>query len=222
MSLNSSNKVVEIVIKAKAFLEKEIGNGYVFHNINHTSRVAQQVLQFSKAYHLNIREQNALVLAAWLHDTGYLKGPKDHEYRSKQLASSWMNERFFPEEDIILVCELIMSTQISQNPKTLLECCICDADLEHLYRGDYFATTLNLISEWKWLLNKNTSDLAFLDIQINFLESHTFKTDYARHHYRKNKDYNLSQLVALKKDNPDIAQISFDHVNPNQLIFLDE
>jgi len=185
--------------RARRHYDAAVFDSYAFHNLSHTERVVNQVERFVDVYQIDAVDACYLTAAAWLHDVGYDKGAAGHEERSRQLAMLWCDEIDYPADGRAIIGDIILSTQLPQMPSSLLQCCICDADLEHLYQGDYFTVVEYLKEEWA------ASDVAdqkkddYLNRQIEFLSQHTFKTDYAQYHYQRLKDEILSALAHQSK-----------------------
>ena len=64
-------------------LSEELDRRYLYHNLKHTQRVVQSTKVLMEHAKLDEDDQENLLLAAWLHDTGYTKGSKEHEKQRK-------------------------------------------------------------------------------------------------------------------------------------------
>jgi hypothetical protein len=82
-------------------------------------------------------------------------------------------------EDKEHVARLIMVTKIPQQPKTLLESIICDADLDYLGREDFPA-----IAEFLYLELKACGEMSdrnrLNELQLSFLGAHQYHTESSR------------------------------------------
>ena len=92
--------------------------------------------------------------------------------------------------------DLILCTKIPQQPKTLLERIICDVDLDYLGRPDFYEISDQLFRELKALSVINNID-EWNKIQINFLEAHTYHTDFAIRNRQPNKEQRIKELKQL-------------------------
>jgi len=103
----------------------------------------------------------------------------------------------FNKEDIEIIKGMIMATKVPQKPHTLLEKIICDADLVYLGGDNYDSISTTLHKE----LTLNGIDLdedQWLDMQINFLESHNYWTEYYLNRLAPNKKSVLDRLKSRK------------------------
>ena len=77
---------------------------------------------------------------------------------------------------------------------TILEKIICDADLMYLGTDDFKLRGDDLYLEF--LANKTVSNKDdWNKLQIRFLKSHRFHTDYAQLHFGQKKQENLEELL---------------------------
>jgi len=178
-------------------LQEESPVTNVYHNSIHTKEVAAAVEKIAKAEKISAEETEILILAAWLHDTGYIACCEGHEEISADRARKYLEEKKYPSGKIDKVVNCIMATQTPQNPQNHLEKIICDADLHHLgnknfkdrsdiYRAEYEKTTGKVFSDKNWV-KKN----------LNFLKEHKFFTKYANDHYQEQKILNIIKLEKL-------------------------
>jgi len=57
-------------------------------------------------------EHEQLLLSAWLHDTGYAKGTKDHEETASAIAEEFLSKHGYTAQGIKEVKRLIMATKM--------------------------------------------------------------------------------------------------------------
>ena len=79
-----------------------------------------------------IETESLLILetSAWLHDTGFTLSYANHEYFSCLIAKELLPGWDASEQEIELICSLIMVTKVPQSPVNLLGNILCDADLD--------------------------------------------------------------------------------------------
>ncbi|KAF2332580.1 Pycsar system effector family protein [Flavobacterium daemonense] len=173
-------------------LKDKLSNLYSYHNFNHTLTVVSAVKELCKKEDVGDKDKEALLVAAWFHDTGYINGHENHEKESTKIAEDFLQERGKSEEFIALVSSLILATAKDYEPKTLLEKIIKDADYAHLM-GEEYTTTCELLR----LELKNTGIVSFSNAEwtrenLNFLlNKHRFYTDYALKKWQPLKEKNL-------------------------------
>ncbi|MGY8916449.1 MAG: phosphohydrolase, partial [Flavobacteriales bacterium] len=69
-----SNIIKETEDFVTNLLNQQLSSNYLYHNLRHTQRVVKNTKELLDAYDLNDKENEAIELAAWLHDTGYTEG----------------------------------------------------------------------------------------------------------------------------------------------------
>src|SRR4249920_1652254 len=83
---DSSTMNNPIISEVKEYVEDLFRNKYdnrsSYHSLEHTKEVAEAAGKIGKGSGLSDEELEAVVIAAWFHDTGYLFEPKDHEKQS--------------------------------------------------------------------------------------------------------------------------------------------
>lgn len=185
-------------------LKDKLSNLYSYHNFNHTLTVVTAVKELCKKEEVSDGDKEALIIAAWFHDTGYINGYDNHEKESVKIATAFLKEKGQSEEFIATVAGLILATQKEYVPKTHLEKIIKDADYAHLM-GTEYVTTCELLR----LELKNTGKISFSNAEwakenLNFLlNKHRFYTDYALRKWQPLKEKNLV-LVRKKIDKQEL------------------
>jgi predicted metal-dependent HD superfamily phosphohydrolase len=166
-----------------------------FHTLQHTQEVVAGCETMAEYYHLEDEDRFALLLAAWFHDTGYSGGQAaGHENLSIELATKFLNEHKVHPNIIAKVVGCINATRLPQNPNSLIEQIICDADLFHLGTGDF--------KEKNKLLREELNDFGHLELSkkdwrkknIEFLTKHNYFTSYAKENLDPLKQVYLEEL----------------------------
>ncbi len=188
-------------------LSKVLDPSYLYHNLTHTKRVVKSVLELLEHHNLDDNQKEALLLAAWLHDTGYTQGSENHEEKSCEIAKDFLSGEGYDNKKIENVCQLIMSTKMESTPTTLSEKIIRDADASHFGKKSYMETCLLLRNEWETQGLRSFSDVEWLDENIKFFSQyHQFYTDYAKENWQPIKDENFKRLKKERKTIKEIAK----------------
>ena len=169
---------------------------FLYHNLEHTRRVVQSTKELIGHYDLTGKEENALLLAAWLHDTGYIHGREGHEKKSSQIAEKYLLEQGEDSGTVQQVCNLIMATERYHKPRNLMEEIIRDADASHLGQP-IFEDVSELLKKELALMDiahYTPGEWRQLHVEI-FRNEHHFHTAYARKHWQPGKDRNLISLL---------------------------
>ena len=192
--------MTELLKKVDKFVlnlfKEKLPNTYIYHNYNHTKRVVKSTKELIENSEINVKEEEVLLLSAWLHDTGYTVKFEGHEEESVKIAKQFLKDNNADNDTIELVSNCIMATKFGVTPETKLEKIIKDADCSHLSK-DYFDETSELLRQELQLLNiHNYSTEEWLAGNVNlFTDKHKYYTDYASKNWKAGKDENLAEIL---------------------------
>lgn len=184
---------------ASNFINEKMPKKFVYHDIEHTENVVNSCKELGAKYFLSEKDLSLLVTAAWFHDIGYVDGPEGHEARGAEKVAVFLKDRGFGESDIAVVQGCIMATKMPQSPSTILEKIICDSDLNHLGKDNYWERCVKVRQELMIAKNTIMQEDAWLDFEIQFLESHSYHTDIAQTSWGEQKKQHIKQLLKLRK-----------------------
>ena len=205
------NTLLEAEKYVISFLNEKLDSKYVYHNLAHTQRVVEKTKELAELSDITEAERTQLQLAAWFHDTGYIKGAENHEERSVDIASAFLKEHNVSEKDISHISDIILATKMGYIPKNQLEKIIRDADCAHLGSKNFSDSTELLRKEWELTANRTLSEVDWLQENIDFLtKKHKFYTNEALANWDKTKGKNLAQLLKTqKKLKEDSSKLAF-------------
>ncbi|MBO0321365.1 HD domain-containing protein [Muricauda sp. CAU 1633] len=201
----------DIVEKTEQFVcelfDKKLDPRFLYHNLRHTQRVVKSTKELLNFYNLKEEENERLILTAWLHDTGYVEAPENHEEASCKIATDFLKDNGYNAADAKEVCNLILATKKQYEPQNLSEEIIRDADMSHFAKKSYWETTDFLKKELKELGIANYSAKEWREKNIQmFRKGQKFYTDYAKENWEEGKQRNLKQLLKDKKTEKNIAK----------------
>jgi len=176
-------------------LEQRLPENLYYHNIKHTIDVVTEVELIGWAEGLSEEEILILKLAALFHDSGHSVDYETHEEQSSKIASDILTHYQYPQDQVDVVCRLILSTKFPPSPKDKLEEVMCDSDLDYLGRSDFIPVSNTLYQELKERNLIGTLE-EWNKKQLNFIKSHQYYTETARNLREVNK---LSQIERLEK-----------------------
>ncbi len=184
-----------------SILNTDLDRKFVYHNLSHTQRVVNSTKELIENLKIDTIAAENLEIAAWFHDTGFIKGCKNHEEESVKIATEFLKNNNIANDRIEIISKLILATKMNHQPKDDLEKIIMDADCAHLASKNFFDYTYLLRKEWELTNLKNDSDLEWIEGNIEFFtQQHRFNTDYALKNWTKTKQKNLSKLIKSQKD----------------------
>ena len=201
----------EIIAKTEKFvtdlLSKELDPKYLYHNLRHTQRVVKSSKELLNSQEVSEEEKEILLLATWLHDTGYTKGSENHEENSCVIAREFLGQLGYESERISKVESCILATKRHHEPINLREKIIRDADASHLAQKSYLETTELLREELSLLGIAEYSAKDWREENLKMFRSeHRYYSDYAKENWQAGKDKNLRRLVKAKKSEKLIAK----------------
>ncbi len=190
---NLVEKADEFVLK---LFKEKLHATYLYHNYRHTQRVVKSTKELIDNSQINVKDQEALLLAAWFHDTGYTITFKGHEKESVKIAEDFLNSQNATPELLEKVRQNILATRFDYEPKTIPEKIIQDADSSH-FAQEYFEETSELLRQELELHSiKNYTSAEWLQENIEtFTKKHRFYTTYALTHWQEGKEENLLNLI---------------------------
>ncbi len=177
-------------------LETELPGNLTYHGIHHTLDVLNAALKIAKEENVSEAEIKLLRIAVLFHDAGFTGIYKNHEEKGCELVKEILPTFGYSNEEIVIICGMIMATKIPQTPKTQLEKIICDADLDYLGRKDFHRISNNLFEEMKIYVHVH-DEKQWNIIQKNFLEKHRYYTQYGIINREPQKQKHLQQIRKL-------------------------
>ncbi len=188
---------------AKAFildkLERELSDQLSYHGLHHTLDVLYTTEELCYFEKVPPYEAMLLKTAALFHDSGFTISNKEHETLGCQVAQRYLPLYDYTELEIERICGMIMATRIPQSPRNFLEKILCDADLDYLGRDDFYAIGATLFEELR-RYNVLSTEEAWNNLQVNFLEKHTFFTRTNIRRRTPRKQHYLEELRKIVAD----------------------
>jgi predicted metal-dependent HD superfamily phosphohydrolase len=198
--MTSTSGILEEAEVFAAGLLRSLPEQFVYHNYSHTLEVVKAVKKIGIQAGLSDEEQEIGLLAAWFHDTGFVRTMQNHEAESMELAAGFLREKSYPKQQTQLVLGCIEATHRRIPPRNAIEAVVCDADFIHLTKASYFDRLRLLRKEIENLQNQTFSDEEWYEQNLEFLRSQLFFTEYGKLVLQPKLDENIqAQLKLLKK-----------------------
>lgn len=186
-----------LIDKSREYAEStliKLQDKYAYHNIEHTRQVAKAAEEIGIHSNLTQDQLETVIIAAWIHDTGFAMGCEYHERHSAIAAEKLLKEWNASEEKIKAVNQAIEATVMPQNPKDIVGQVLCDADLSHLADGDLLEVSNRLREEMAITKDKKFSDKEWYNYNLSFLETHHYFTAYGKEVLERKKRKNIKLL----------------------------
>ena len=185
-------------------LKSHLLPGLYYHSPEHTLDVLNAAERIGQAEKITDAEMLLLKTAALLHDSGYLFTAKNHEENSCRIARLVLTQNDFTNEEIDIICDLIMATKVPHQPQNKLAEILCDADLDYLGRKDFSDLSQKLFDEMSMFAKVKDKD-EWNKMQISFFEQHTYYTETSRKLRDSLKEKHLQDIRLLLISNKRIV-----------------
>lgn len=182
------------------YLKQNLPTGTTYHSVSHTQYVVAATKTLIKEENISDEDAECVLIAAWFHDVGYTKGSENHEEASVKEVLSFLEDHKVPETTVNKIVNCIMVTKMPQNPKSIIEKIICDADLYHIATASFETDSKLLRAEWEFLEGRIMTDIEWYQCNSKFLKSHQFYTDFAYRNWNAMKSTNLVTNENLLKE----------------------
>ena len=176
-------------------LKKELPDNLHYHDLMHTTDVCAAVERIALMEGIEGDDIFLLKTAALYHDAGFVHQYANNEDLGADLAQEVLPRFGYTREQIDVIRGLIQATKVPQQPKTHLQQIICDADLDYLGGNEFHPIADKLKRE---LMERDIikSNKQWDELQVKFLEAHTYFTKTAIELRRANK---LTRIVEVKE-----------------------
>jgi uncharacterized protein len=178
-------------------LKQKLSPELTYHNYAHTrDEVLPAARVLARLSGLSADETRLLEIAAAYHDLGYADNPTEHEQLGAEIAGKVLPEFGFSPEDIRVIQGMILATKLSARPKTLAEAVLVDADLSILGLENFYKRSFDLREELA-ARGQSYTDLEWINVQLKFLERHSYTTQAAQDTLTAGKQNNIARLRRL-------------------------
>ncbi len=195
---SESTIVIETRKYTQKILNEEMTKDFYYHDFEHTEEVVNSAKEIANVSELSEEETELVLIAAWLHDIGYVKSYENHESESIAMAKAFLVDQNYEEEKIKIVLDAIEATRIPQKPKDKVGKVLCDADLYHLSTGKFMAKSLLLKKEQEAHGNQDRTDDEWKGETIRFANTHSYFTNFGKYVLEPKKGKNIKKLRKAK------------------------
>lgn len=177
-------------------LGKELSKDLTYHSVEHTLDVMIAARRLGEMEGLSNKQICIVETAALFHDIGFTETYDGHEDVSIQIAREVLPGFGYSQEDIEAIINLIVATEIPQDPQNHLEEILADADLDYIGRDDMFLIGQRL--QYEWYRHGIIETLReWHEKQMDFLKKHRYFTKSAHKLRESKKQENIRELEEL-------------------------
>ncbi|MEX2335656.1 MAG: HD domain-containing protein [Fulvivirga sp.] len=80
----------EVEDYCRGLLTEKLSKALCFHNLSHTEMVVNAAYEISQEMRLRADDVEIVVIAAWFHDTGFIRAYNGHEEESCSIAARFL------------------------------------------------------------------------------------------------------------------------------------
>ena len=190
-------KIVDHYIRT--LFRDELPAGIKYHDADHTLHPIKGVVaaanRIAISENISEHDRELLIAAAYFHDTGYIREYEKNEPIAARMAGRILKIIGFKPNEVVKIQKMILSTDLEREPKTHLEKILCDADLDHFGREDFFKLD-GKVREGRHLRGIDVSDDAkWYRGTLEFLKKHEYYTESQKKLREKEKQKNTDRLL---------------------------
>ena len=177
-------------------LKKELPKGLHYHGLHHTMDMYESAVSIAGSENIKGEDFELIQIATLFHDSGFTRTYEGHEEAGCEIAKEALPGFGYSNEQIEIICKIIMTTKVPQTAKTKLEKIICDADLDYLGTDKFEPIGITLFKE---LTERGIEmdEKKWNELQVKFLEKHKYYTKTCKELRDPIKKKHLRELKEL-------------------------
>ena len=215
--MNYHALLINVENHVKLFYLEHPDANLFYHNQSHTMDVLDKTKKIADHYQLDDRSFFIVCAAACFHDLGLLIKSDDlHELKSAELANTFLTGIGVSAEDVEEIKNGILATTMPQNPQTLSEKIICDADLYNLGTIAFMEKNKLLRKEHEAASGAKVDGVTWRASTIDMLQNHHYHTDYCQLLLDNTKTEKLNKLKNKQEDK--INKIAAEQILQNNAV----
>ncbi len=203
------------LIKAMSYVNKLLLplEWLYYHQYNHSLEVMDRAMYLWEKEKVTPEEIEILGLAGLFHDSWFVIQYDDNEYIGAKIAKNYLKTSLYPEEKIKTIERLILATKPSYTqPKDLLEKIIKDADLDNLWRDDFFEKKDKMKQELETIRQIKMKNPDWDHGSLQLLKEHKYYTDTQKQERWEKKIENREILEKMLQDlDVDVKDSNYVH-----------
>ncbi len=133
-------KIVDEYIRD--LFRNELPDGIKYHDANHTLHPTKGVVAAANCIAISEKisdlDRELIIAAAYFHDSGFIREYGKNEPIASRMAGRILKLIGYKPNEIEKIQKMILATDLVVEPKTHVEKILCDADLDHFGRDDFF------------------------------------------------------------------------------------
>ena len=190
-------KIVDQYIRA--LFRDELPDGIKYHDADHTLHPTRGVVaaanNIAMSENISEHDRELLITAAYFHDTGYIREYDKNEPIAARMAGRILKLIGYKPDEIEKVQKMILATDLEVEPKTHAEKILCDADLDHFGREDFFKLDGKLREGLRTRGLDVSDDVKWYKGTRAIITNHQYYTQSQKKLREKEKQKNIQRLL---------------------------
>ena len=183
----------------KELFRDELPNDLRFHIAKHTLHTTRGVVasanRIAISEGVSEHDRELLITAAYFHDVGYIMEYNKNEPIGARMAGRILKLIGYKPNEIAKIQKMILATDLEVEPKTHLEKILCDADLDHFGREDFFKLDGKLREEWREEGKDASDEAKWYKATLKILQTQHYYTESQIKLREKKKQKNIKRLL---------------------------
>jgi predicted metal-dependent HD superfamily phosphohydrolase len=188
----------------RALFRDELPHGIKYHDANHTLHPTRGVVAVANrigiAENISDHDRELLIAAAYFHDTGYIREYDKNEPIAARMAGRILKLIGYKPKEVEKIQKMILATDLACEPKTHLEKILCDADLDHLGREDFFKLDGKLREGRRARGIDVSDDAKWYKGTLQIIKNHQYYSESQVKLREEEKQKNISKLLNKLED----------------------
>jgi uncharacterized protein len=177
----------------------ELPDGIKYHDANHTLHPTKGVVAAANGIAISEKisdlDRELIIAAAYFHDSGFIREYGKNEPIAARMAGRILKLIGYKPNEIEKIQKMILATDLVVEPKTHVEKILCDADLDHFGRDDFFKLDAKL-REGRRIRGLDVSDDAkWYKGTLAVITNHQYYTESQKKLREKEKQKNIKRLL---------------------------
>ena len=194
---SSRLKIVDQYIRE--LFRDELPDGIKYHDANHTLHPTKGVVAAANCIAISEKisdlDRELIIAAAYFHDSGFIREYGKNEPIAARMAGRILKLIGYKPNEIEKIQKMILATDLVVEPKTHVEKILCDADLDHFGRDDFFKLDAKL-REGRRIRGLDVSDDAkWYKGTLAVITNHQYYTESQKKLREKEKQKNIKRLL---------------------------
>ena len=190
-------KIVDHYIRE--LFKDELPEGIKYHDANHTLHPTKGVVaaanRIAISENVSEHDRELLITAAYFHDAGYIIDYNKNEPIAARMAGRILKLIGYKPNEIAKIQKMILATDLEIEPKTHLEKILCDADLDHFGREDFFKLDGKLREEWREEGKDASDEAKWYKATLKILQKQHYYTESQIKLREKKKQKNIKRIL---------------------------